>query len=406
MKPTGKHPDRALSAVAINKAKEPGRYADGNGLYLLVDKNGAKRWILRTFVHGRRTDVGLGSIRLVPLAEAREKATAYRKLAREGGDPIAAKRRDQIVVPTFEEAAKTVHADHKAGWSNGKHVAQWISTLEEYAFPLIGKKRVDHIDTADVLRVLSPIWLTKPETARRVRQRLGLVLDWAQTAGHRTSENPVRTVAKGLPKQTDKRKDSHHAALPWSDVPAFVQQLREASMGEPVRLAFEFLILTAARTGEVLGATWSEIDLDETLWIIPAERMKSSREHRVPLAPRCVEILRRTKELAAGSEFLFASRSIRKPLSNMVFLMALRRLKVDATAHGFRSAFRDWASERTNFPTEVCEAALAHTVKSKVEAAYRRGDLLEKRQALMETWAAFVTSAGGEVVQIRAGARA
>jgi integrase len=399
----GKHPEKALTAVAVNKATKPGRYADGNGLYLFIDQSGAKRWVLRTVVRGRRTDIGLGSVRLVPLAEAREKALIYRKLAREGGDPIAIRRREMIVVPTFSEAAEKVHAEHKAGWKNDKHAAQWLATLKEYAYPTFGTKRVDSIDTADVLKVLSPIWMTKPETARRVRQRIGTVLDWAHAAGHRAGENPVRTVNRGLPKQVDKKQASHFSALAWADVPKFMQQLRAMEVGEGTRLAFEFLILSVARTSEVLGATWVEIDLENKLWTIPASRMKAAKEHRVPLAPRCVEILQRAKVIGGGSEYIFPGRSLTKPLSNMVFLMTLRRMKLDITAHGFRSAFSDWASERTNFPHEVREAALAHTIKNRVEAAYGRGDLLDKRRDLMETWAAFATGAGGEVVQLRAG---
>jgi integrase len=402
MKAKGRHPEKALTAVAIRNAK-PGRHADGNGLYLIVDPNGAKRWVLRITIHSKRTDIGLGGLRLVTLAEAREKALIYRKLAREGGDPLALRRREITLVPTFTEAAEKVHAEHKAGWKSEKHSAQWITSLREYVFPAFGAKRVDAVDTADVLKVLAPIWMTKPETARRVRQRIGIVLDWAHAAGHRSGENAVRTVTRGLPKQTDKKRESHHTALPWADVPQFVKQLRDSGVGEYARLAFEFLILTACRTSEVLNATWSEIDLENRLWTIPADKMKASREHRVPLAPRCIEILERAKEIGPNSDFVFPGRSVKKQLSNDTFLETLRRMKMDITAHGFRSAFSDWASERTNFPNEVREAALAHTIKNKVEAAYRRGDLLEKRRDLMTTWGAFVTDAGGEVVQLRAG---
>jgi integrase len=406
MKPTGKHPEKALTAIAIKNAK-PGRHADGNGLYLIVDPNSSKRWVLRTTIRGRRTDMGLGGLSLVSLAEAREKALAYRKLAREGGDPLAIKRRDQVVLPTFAEAARQVHAEHSAGWKNEKHAAQWIATLEQYVFPSMGEKRVDRIDSADVLRVLSPIWMTTPETARRIRQRIGSVLDWAAAAGHRAGENPVRLISRGLPRQVDRKQERHLAALPWIEVPPFIRALRESTSSEATRLALEFLVLTAARTSEVLGATWSEIDLEKGLWTIPGPRMKAGREHRVPLATRCVEILVRAKEIGGGSDFLFANRpAVNKPLSNGAFLPTLRAMGIQATVHGFRSAFSDWASERTNFPNEVREAALAHTIKNKVEAAYRRGDLLDKRRELMETWSAFVTGAVGEVVQLRAGARA
>ncbi len=392
------HPDRALSAAGVRTVSQPGRYADGNGLYLVVDPSGAKRWVLRTVIHGRRRDIGLGGLRVVTLAEAREKAGALRKTARAGGDPLAERRRERRAIPTFEEAARSVHAEHATAWKNAKHAAQWLGTLEGYVFPALGTTRVDHIDTPAVLRVLSPIWLTKPETARRVRQRIGTVLDWAGAAGFRSGENPVEGVAKGLPKQGD--RDDHHAALPYSRVPGFIHDLREAATNEPTRLAFEFLILTATRTAEVLMATWTEIDFAEKTWIIPRERMKAGREHRVPLAPRCLEILDRARKLSAGAGSVFPGRAAGKPLSNMVFLMTLRRMKQPVTTHGFRSSFRDWASERTNFPGEVCELALAHSLKDRTEAAYRRGDLLDKRRALMTAWAAFATSEPAKIVSL------
>ncbi len=389
MKRKGRHPEKALTVVQVRALQKPGRYSDGNGLYLVVDPTGAKRWLLRTTVHGRRRDIGLGGLSLVSLAEAREKALGYRKLARDGGDPVLEKRKARNAVPTFRAAAEQVYADHKASWKNTKHAQQWLNTLQQYAFPHIGDRMVDTIDTPEVLRVLSPIWLTKPETARRVRQRIGTVLDWAKAAGFRTGDNPIAGVAKGLPKQG--ARDDHHAALPYAQVPEFVSGLRASKHTEVGRLAFEFLILTAARTGEVLGATWNELDFTQSLWTIPAERMKTGRPHRVPLSERAVEILWQAKAIGSGSGYLFPGRGGTKPLSNMVFLMALRRMKLDITAHGFRSSFRDWAAEQTSFPREVCEMALAHTVENKVEAAYRRGDLFEKRRALMDAWSQFIS---------------
>ncbi|MBM1174561.1 tyrosine-type recombinase/integrase [Microvirga arabica] len=387
MKPRGRHPEKSLTAVQVRSLSRPGRYADGNGLYLVVEPSGAKRWVLRTIVRGKRRDMGLGGLSLVTLAEAREKALTYRKLAREGGDPLAERRKAQTVLPTFAEAAERVHAEHQASWKNGKHAQQWINTIQQYALPVIGQRRVDQIDTPDVLKVLSPIWLTKPETARRVRQRIGTVLDWAKAAGFRAGDNPVVGVAKGLPKQGD--RDDHHAALPYAQVPEFVSRLRASDSSELVRLAFEFLILTACRTSEVLGARWEEVDLAERVWVVPTERMKTGRQHRVPLSERAVEILMRAKETGGGSDYLFPGRGGTKPLSNMVFLMALRRMQLDITAHGFRSSFRDWAAEQTSFPREVCEMALAHVIENRVEAAYRRGDLFEKRRDLMEQWSEF-----------------
>ncbi len=393
----GKHPEKALTAVKVRQLTTPGRYADGNALHLVVDPSGAKRWLLRLIVQGKRRDVGLGGLSLVSLAEAREKALMYRKIARDGGDPLAERRKLRVIVPTFGEAAEKVHGEHKASWRNEKHTAQWLSTLTTYAFPILKDRRVDQIDTPDVLKVLSPIWLTKPETARRVRQRIGTVFDWAKASGFRSGDNPVDGVAKGLPKQGD--RDEHHAAMPFSEVARFIKDLNASDNGEIVRLAFEFLILTAARTGEVLNATWTEIDKTKTLWTVPADRMKAGREHRVPLSARCMAILERAKVLAADSTYLFPGRSGTKPLSNMVFLMALRRMKLTITAHGFRSTFRDWAAECTSTPREIAEMALAHTLASKVEAAYRRGDLLEKRRELMNQWAMFCALGSNELLK-------
>lgn len=394
MKGRGKHPEKALTAMQVRNLNKPGRYADGNGLYLVVDPSGAKRWLLRVVVHGKRRDIGLGGASLVSLSEAREKALSYRKLARDGGDPLAEKRKEKREIPTFTKAAEQVHAEHKASWKNKKHGDQWINTLKDYVFPHFGETRVDQVNTPDVLKALGPIWLTKPETARRVRQRIKAVLDWAKAAGFRSAENPVEGVEKGLPKQNG--RDSHHEAMPYGQVPAFIKNLRASDAGEITRLAFEFLILTASRTSEVLQARWDEFDLDQALWTVPAERMKAGRIHRVPLSDRCVEILKRAKELGADSSYVFPGRSADKPLSNMVFLMMLRRMKLDVTAHGFRSSFRDWAAEATHFPREVAEMALAHTIENKVEAAYRRGDLMEKRREIMQAWANFTSEADAD----------
>lgn len=386
-----KHPQKALTSVRINSLSKPGRYGDGNGLYLVVDPSGAKRWVLRTVVQGKRRDIGLGGLRLVSLAEARAKALEYRKLAREGGNPIEARRKARTTVPTFAEAAQSTMEQHRAGWKDEKHPSQWINTLKAYVFPVMGQKRVDQIETSDVLRALSPIWLSKPETARRVRQRIKIVLDWAKAAGHRTGDNPVEGVNRGLPRQND--KGSHFAAIPYANVPDFVKKLPDVPTSQYARLGFEFLILTAARTNEVLKAEWTEVDFDKAVWTIPAARMKAGREHRVPLAPRALALLRSASEISDGSQLIFPGRNAGEPMSNMVFLMMLRRMEMSFTAHGFRSAFRDWASECTNFPREVCEMALAHSIKDKTEAAYRRGDLFSKRSDLMKAWATYVSKA-------------
>jgi integrase len=243
--------------------------------YLIVDPSGSKRWVLRTVVQGRRRDIGLGGLRLVPLSEARQQATALRESARSGGDPLAMRQRAKLKIPSFSEAAKAVHRNRAGSWKNQKHAAQWLSTLEQYVFPALGSRRIDLIETPDVLRVLSEIWLKRPETARRVRQRIGIVFDWAKAAGLRTGENPVDGVSKGLPRQPD--SDEHFAAMPYLEVPKFISQLQLASTGEGAKLALEFLILTASRTNEVLGAKWSEFDLDKGIWTIAKERMKAGR---------------------------------------------------------------------------------------------------------------------------------
>lgn len=398
MKPRGAHPHNALTAVKVRNAP-PGRHADGNGLYLVVDDSGARRWLLRTTVRGRRADIGLGSAALVPLAEAREKARQMRLIAREGGDPLADRRR-QRGVPTFREAAERVCQERSPGWRNTKHQGQWISTLETYAFPVFGDRRVDQVAISDVHSALLPIWHTKAETARRVCQRIGTVLDWAAAHGHVHGENPAKLVRHSLGRQRE--QSSHHAAMPYCEVPPFVQSLRQLPASEFVRLALEFTILTAARTSEVLKARFDEIK--DGVWTIPAGRMKMDREHRVPLSARCQEIVESCRAAHQG-EFLFPGRKENAPLSNLAMLMLMRRHAPGYTVHGFRSSFRDWAGEQTSFQHEVCEAALAHVVKNKVEAAYFRSDLFAKRAELMEAWARFVTSGDScsNVVALRAG---
>ena len=400
MKQRGPHPSNKLSPLTVKALKKPGRYSDGNGLYIVVSNTGSKKWILRTVVHGRRTDIGLGGHSTTTLAEAREEAAKLRKTARAGGNPLEERRKARVTAPTFKEAAIQVHMDHSKTWKNEKHAAQWINTLKEYAFPHFGDLPVNQISTAEVLKALSPIWLTKPETARRVRQRIGTVMDWAKAAEHRSGDNPINGIAKGLPKQPKKR--SHHAALSYSEVSTFITDLQQTDAIESTRLAFEFLILTATRTSEVIFAEWSEINFEKKAWTIPGSRMKAGRKYRIPLTPRCIEILGRAQELSDDGLFVFPSRSAKKPLSTMVFLMMIRRMGKDITAHGFRSTFRDWAAERTNFSREVCEMALAHSVSDKTEAAYLRGDLFDKRRELMDTWASYAcASKGDKVVTLR-----
>lgn len=396
------HPQKALSPAKIRALTEPGMYSDGNCLYLVVDESGAKRWILRTVVRGKRCDIGLGGLSLVSLAEAREEATRLRKIARKNGDPLAERRQGRRMVPTFEETARKVHESFAATFRNAKHRAQWITTLQTYVFPIFGGRLVDQIESGDVLAALMPIWTTKPETARRVRQRMKLVFDWAKASGFRSGDNPVEGVSEVLPKHNGRKK--HHPALPYAQVPEFITAMREANAATSVKLAFEYLILTASRTSEVLRAKWSEIDTDSKTWTLPADRMKAKVEHRVPLSSRCLEILKAAKEITTGGEYIFPGRSPLRPLSAMAFEMALRRMeRQDITPHGFRSSFRDWAEERTHYANSVIEAALAHTVRNKVEAAYLRTTLFEKRRDLMKDWAGFATSMPAQkVVKMRA----
>lgn len=398
-----RHPQKALNARAVQAITSDGRQrrvADGGGLYLFLAANGSKSWVLRTLVKGKRCDIGLGSVSLVPLVEAREEAVRLRKIARTGGDPLAARRQERRTVPTFETAARQVHAAHAAAFRNLKHRKQWLASLSD-VFAAFGAKQVNSIASADILGALSPHWLDRPETSRRVLQRVRIVLEWCKAQGYCSGDNPTDGLTKVLPKV--RAAKSHHAALPYQQVPAFVDILRESDSRESVRLAFEFTILCAARTSETLQAAWSEIDLDAKTWTIPGARMKAGADHRVPLSDRCVEILKRAAELSDGGLYVFPGRTPRKPLSNMVFLMALRRMnRTDLTTHGFRSSFRDWAAERTNFARAICESALAHTLKDKTEAAYNRTDLFDRRRDLMTTWAAFATAKPADVVVMRA----
>lgn len=377
-----------LSATAVKAATRPGRLGDGDGLFLLVQPGGTKSWVCRVQKNGSRRDFGLGSASKISLAQARERARQIRTWMEMGLDPLF-ERRKAKGVPTFKEAAAKVLAAHRKTWRNEKHEAQWLQTLKAYAFPHIGDIRVSEISGPMIRNVLAEIWLAKPETARRVRQRIGTVLDWAYASGYRESEAPMRAITKGLPKQP--KKDGHFAAMPYSKVPLFVLRLRERESFS--RLALEFAILTAARSGEVRGASWDEIDPEEKLWTIPKERMKAHREHVVPLCPRAIRIVERCTELRIRDcPLIFPGMRGNQPMSDMTLTKLIKEMKEPYTAHGFRSAFRDWVSEATDYQGEIAEAALAHVVKDKTEAAYRRGNLLEKRRSLMADWAKF---AGG-----------
>lgn len=388
-----------LSALAVTKASAPGYFGDGAGLWLQVSKTGTKSWIFRYTIAGKQREMGLGALHTISLADARTKAKACRVQLLEGHDPLvtrdaarAADALEKAKMMTFDQCAKGYIAAHRSSWKNAKHAAQWESTLSTYASPILGTLPVADINTALVVKVLSPIWHTKTETATRLRGRIESILDWATVSHFRQGDNPARWrghLDNLLAEPAKIKKVDHHAALPWSEIGTFMPTLR-ASAGTAAR-ALEFAILTAARSGEVRGATWDEIDLDAALWTIPAQRMKAEVEHKVPLAPAAVDLLR---SLESSSSFVFPGQKDDKPLSDMSLTAVLRRLKRDdITVHGFRSTFRDWCAEAVgnSYPREVCEHALAHKLPDKVEAAYRRGTLLDKRVLLMADWARYCT---------------
>ena len=389
-----------LSSLKVTHAREPGMLADGNGLYLQVTRGNARSWIFRYFRNGKSHEMGLGSLKAVGLAAARLKAAECRGLLADGIDPIAARDAEHAQRAletargmTFDDCADAYIKAHSTAWRNQKHAAQWTATIRTYVSPVFGSLPVRAVDVALVMKVLEPIWTTKPETAGRIRGRIESVLNWAKARGYRTGENPAQW--KGhldnlLPARGKIAKVKHHAALPYDQASQFIDALRRQEGIAP--LAFEFAILTAARTGEIIGARWDEIDLAQKVWTVPASRMKGGREHRVPLSAEALAVLSRLSK-GDPEDFVFTGHK-KSPLSNMALLMLLRRMGRDKlTAHGFRSTFRDWAAERTNFPREVAEAALAHVVGDKVEAAYRRGDFFEKRRRLMEAWGEFATKA-------------
>jgi integrase len=406
-----------LTALKVARDMPAGMHADGAGLYLQVTGAGAKSWIFRYSLRGKPREMGLGSLSAVSLADARTKAGECRTLRQEGIDPIEARnaRHAQAALDaaksiTFKDAADRYINAHRAGWKNAKHAAQWGNTLATYVLPTLGALSVQAIDTALVVKVLEPIWTTKPETASRLRGRIETVLDWAKVRGLRDGDNPARWrghLEFDFPARAKVRAIKHHAALTYTEIPAFMVQLRQQE-GVAAR-ALEFTILTAARTAETTGAKRGEANIAEKVWSVPAERMKAGKEHRVPLSSRALTILSGAAATETGDgAFVFAGGRKGKPLSNMAMAAVLKRMaRDDITVHGFRSTFRDWAAERTNFPNEVVEMALAHAVGDKVEAAYRRGDLFDKRRRLMAEWATFCNTpkaaSGSTVVAMRAG---
>lgn len=388
-----------LSAVQVAKLKEPGYYADGGNLYLQVAPGGSKSWIFRFTQDGKTREMGLGSVSTFSLAEARERAAEQRKLLADGKNPLAVKKQRVLErrlaeanIITFDQAAEKYIEAHEPSWKNAKHVAQWRTTLKVYASPVVGDLPVSQIDTALVLRILKPIWNDKTETATRLRGRIEHVLDWARVQGYRSGENPAAWrghLDKLLPAPRKVADAGHHAALPWKEIGSFMVELRKAP--GLAALLVELIILTATRTSEALLAQWSEFDLQEKLWTIPEDRMKNGKAHTVPLSDAVLSLLKRIKAetLTRDGDYLFPGNK-GKPLSNMAGLALLKRMgRHDITVHGFRSTFRDWCAEATDYPNHVAEMALAHGIDDKTEAAYRRGELLEKRRALMRDWAAY-----------------
>jgi len=382
-----------LTAIAVAKKSAKGRYADGGGLYLQVGEKGGKSWMFRYSRNGQEHEMGLGAVTTFSLAEARLRANRCRQLLADGIDPLEdrkEKRASALVeatnARTFDECTVAYIRAHRPGWKSAKHGEQWESTLGTYASPVLGALPVQAINTSLIIKVLEPIWASKNETASRVRGRVERVLDWARARGYRAGENPARWrghLDKLLPPPRKVQKEAHHAALPYRQIGEFIRQLRSNEGVAP--RALEFAILTAGRTAEVVGARWSEFDLSAGVWTVPAERMKANREHRVPLSTAAQTVL---AGLLREGDYVFFGPSKNRPLSNMAMLALLHRMgREDLTVHGFRSSFRDWAAEVTNFPREVAEAALAHVLSDKTEAAYRRGDLFDKRGRLMQAWA-------------------
>jgi integrase len=404
-----------LSAARVAGNLAPGLYGDGGGLWLRV-AGGSKSWVFRFKRDGAERRMGLGPLHTLSLADARERARQCRLAVLDGRDPIddrrsarARAKEEAARLITFQQCAEFYIKAQIPGWKNAKHAAQWTSTLKTYAYPRIGVIAVNAIDTALVLKVIEPIWYTIPETASRLRGRIERILDWATVKGHRNGENPARWrghLQQMLPARGKLRRVKHHAAMPYAEVPEFIAELR-GHVGTSPR-ALEFTILTATRTNEVIEARWPEFDLATKVWTIPAERMKATRPHRVPLSSRVLDLLADLPREGTDG-YLFIGASAGAPLSNMAMLELLQGIHPALTVHGFRSSFRDWAAEQTNFAREVAEAALAHVVKDKTEAAYRRGDLFKKRAALMEAWAKYCTrpaiatdaQAPGKIVTIR-----
>ncbi len=384
---------RKLTSLEVNRIKEPGKHPLGENLYLQVSKSGTRSWIFRYTLDGKGRWMGLGSASVVSLAKARDLVVDQKRILQKGLDPLKKRafdlKEEQAKSVTFKQCAENYIEAHKPKWKSRKNLIQWQNSLATYAYPVCGDLPVGEIDTATVMKILKPIWYEKTETASRVRARVERILSWATVQGYRNGENPAQWrghLDQLLPNKSTISKTNHFKAMPFDEVGFFIKDLR--AMEGIASRAMEFLILTATRTNETLEARWDEINLDEKVWTIPATRMKAKREHKIPLSHRCIQLLLEMRDLRC-SEFVFPGTKHNHPLSNMSLLMILRRMDLKFTTHGFRSSFSDWAAERTNITREVVEMALAHTIKNKVEAAYRRGDLMLKRKKLMDTWAEY-----------------
>ena len=385
-----------LSATAVRNLREPGKYYDLHGLFLRIEPTGSRRWVQRVSIAGRQRELGLGSADLVTLAEARELAMSNKKLVRSGGDPIAAKQ-ERIAIPTLNEAIDKVIELNAPTWTNAKHAAQFKSTLTNYVTPKLGRRPVSDILAADILSVLQPIWTTKSETARRVKQRIGTVMKWAIAQGYR-ADDPTLALNQVLPKQN--RKPKHRAFLPYTDVSECLNVIKQSDAMLSTKLAIELLVLTATRSGEVRLANWREINFEARTWIIPAERMKMKEEHIVPLSDRALEVLREATVLGDDG-LIFPGMRSGRPMSDMTMSKLVKELGYPVDIHGFRTSFRTWVQEQTNTMHEVAERALAHKITDKSEAAYARSDLFEKRRKLMDAWANYLNEKPAKVVQLR-----
>jgi integrase len=387
---------KKLTARFVDNVKEPGKYYDANNLFLRVYKAGSRNWVQRVTINGKRKEIGLGNANLIPLSEAREVAFDNLRMVKKGIDPVAITEKKKSI-PTFEEAALKVYEINRPSWTNEKHAAQFISTLKTYAFHHIGELKVDRIETSHILSILTPIWVSKADTAKKVRQRLSTVLKYCKAQKWRSDDPADRDIIEALPKQM--RKSNHMKSMDYREVGSFITDMKNSFAGTTTKLALEFLILNASRSGEVRFAKWNEIK--EKTWTIPAERMKAKITHRIPLSERCLEILKEAESISQGSDYIFCGYKKDKPLSENTFNKLIKELGYDVHTHGFRTSFKTWTQEKTNYPREVAEKQLAHSLNDKAEAAYARSELMEKRNLLLESWGLFVGVSDNKIIPLK-----